>query len=116
MFLTRPSIAASAGQRPFDCHPQTSARSGQHDNRVEHDEETIRSADYLLDIGPAAGQHGGKIVASGTPAEVMNNPDSITGQYLAHKLTIAVPKKRRLGNGKALVIRGARETILKISM
>ncbi|HUD07847.1 MAG TPA: excinuclease ABC subunit UvrA [Candidatus Saccharimonadales bacterium] len=80
---------------------------------VEHDEETIRSADYLLDIGPAAGQHGGKIVASGTPAEVMNNPDSITGQYLAHKLTIAVPKKRRLGNGKALVIRGARENNLK---
>ena len=83
---------------------------------VEHDEETIRSADYLLDIGPAAGQHGGKIVASGTPTEVMNNNDSITGQYLSHKLTIAIPRKRRLGNGKALIIRGARENNLKTLM
>jgi excinuclease ABC subunit A len=80
---------------------------------VEHDEETIRSADYLLDIGPAAGQHGGEIVASGTPAEVMKNNDSITGQYLSHNLTIAIPKKRRPGNGKALIIRGARENNLK---
>ncbi len=80
---------------------------------VEHDEETIRSADYLLDIGPAAGQHGGQVVASGTPTEVMSNANSITGQYLSHKLSIAVPKKRRPGNGKALIIRGARENNLK---
>jgi excinuclease ABC subunit A len=80
---------------------------------VEHDEETIRSADYLLDIGPAAGQHGGQIVASGTPLEVMKNANSITGQYLSHKLSIDIPKKRRPGNGKALIIRGARENNLK---
>jgi excinuclease ABC subunit A len=80
---------------------------------VEHDEETIRSADYLLDIGPAAGQHGGEIVACGTPEEVMNNAESITGQYLSHKLSVAIPKKRRPGNGKTLIVRGARENNLK---
>jgi excinuclease ABC subunit A len=80
---------------------------------VEHDEETIRTADFLLDIGPGAGVHGGHVVASGTPAEVAKVPASITGQYLNHKLTIPVPKKRRTGNGKALVITGARENNLK---
>ncbi len=76
---------------------------------VEHDEETIRTADYLLDIGPGAGIHGGEVVAAGTPEEVTNNPASITGQYLLGKLTIAVPKKRRAGNGNEIVITGARE-------
>jgi excinuclease ABC subunit A len=80
---------------------------------VEHDEETIRTADYLLDIGPGAGIHGGKVVAIGQPAEVAQTPESITGQYLSGRLRIAVPKKRRPGNGKTLVIRGASENNLK---
>jgi len=80
---------------------------------VEHDEDTIRTADYLLDIGPGAGVHGGHVVAAGTPAEVEQNPKSITGQYLSGKKQIPVPKKRRKGNGKSLIIRGARENNLK---
>jgi excinuclease ABC subunit A len=80
---------------------------------VEHDEDTIRTADYLLDIGPGAGIHGGHVVASGTPAEVEKQASSITGQYLSGKKTIAVPKKRRKGNNKSLVIKGAREHNLK---
>jgi excinuclease ABC subunit A len=80
---------------------------------VEHDEDTIRTADYLLDIGPGAGVHGGYVVAAGTPAEVEKNPKSITGQYLSGKKQIPIPKKRRKGNGKNLVIRGARENNLR---
>ena len=80
---------------------------------VEHDEDTIRTADYLLDIGPGAGIHGGHVVASGTPSEVEKSPKSITGQYLSGKKSIAVPKKRRKGNGKELVIKGARENNLQ---
>ena len=80
---------------------------------VEHDEDTIRTADYLLDIGPGAGVHGGYVVAAGTPAEVMKVKGSITAQYLSGTKKIAVPKKRRPGNGKELVIRGARENNLQ---
>lgn len=80
---------------------------------VEHDEDTIRTADYLLDIGPGAGIHGGHVVAAGTPAQVASNEKSITGQYLSGKKTIAIPKKRRKGNGKSLFIRGAREHNLR---
>jgi excinuclease ABC subunit A len=80
---------------------------------VEHDEETIRTADYLVDIGPGAGVHGGHVVASGTPDEVMHVPESITAQYLSGEKAIQVPKKRRAGNGKELVIRGARENNLR---
>ncbi len=80
---------------------------------VEHDEDTIRTADYLLDIGPGAGIHGGKVVAAGTPAEVMQVKDSVTAQYLSGKKEISVPKKRRKGNGKAIVIKGARENNLQ---
>ncbi|NBU33160.1 excinuclease ABC subunit UvrA [bacterium] len=80
---------------------------------VEHDEDTIRSADYLVDIGPGAGVHGGEVVAAGTPAEVAANANSITGQYLSGKKQIDVPKKRRSGNGKSLVIKGARENNLR---
>ncbi len=80
---------------------------------VEHDEETIRTADYLLDIGPGAGIHGGKVVAAGSPKEVMAVKDSTTAQYLTHQRSISVPKKRRKGNGKSLVVRGARENNLK---
>ncbi len=80
---------------------------------VEHDEDTIRTADYLLDIGPGAGIHGGKIVAEGKPEEVASNPRSITGQYLLGKKSIPTPKKRRAGNGNSLVIKGAKENNLK---
>lgn len=80
---------------------------------VEHDEDTIRTADHLLDIGPGAGVHGGQIVAEGTPKEVENNPKSVTGQFLSGKRKIAVPKNRRKGNGKKLRIVGAKENNLK---
>lgn len=80
---------------------------------VEHDEDTIRTADYLLDIGPGAGVHGGHVVASGTPEEVEKTKASITGQYLSGTKKIAVPKKRRTGNGKQLRIVGARENNLQ---
>jgi excinuclease ABC subunit A len=80
---------------------------------VEHDEDTIRTADWLLDIGPGAGIHGGKVVASGTPEQVIANKDSVTGAYLSGRRKIAVPKKRRTGNGKELVIRNARENNLR---
>lgn len=80
---------------------------------VEHDEDTMRAADYLIDIGPGAGTEGGIVVAAGTPEEVMNNPDSLTGRYLAGKEKIEVPKKRRKGNKKYLEIKGAKEHNLK---
>ncbi|HSW81538.1 MAG TPA: excinuclease ABC subunit UvrA [Candidatus Saccharimonas sp.] len=81
---------------------------------VEHDEDTIRAADYLIDIGPGAGVHGGNVVAQGTPAEVAKDPASLTGKYLSGVEKIAVPKKRRaLVKDKALVVRGAREHNLK---
>ncbi len=80
---------------------------------VEHDEETIRVADHVLDVGPGAGIHGGQIVAEGTPKQVSEHPESITGKYLSGKLEIAVPKKRRAGNGKELTIVNARENNLK---
>ncbi len=80
---------------------------------VEHDEETIRTSDYLIDIGPGAGIHGGEIVAQGTPAEVEKTKDSITGQYLRGEKRIRIPAKRRKGNGKSLKIVNAREHNLK---
>ena len=80
---------------------------------VEHDEDTMREADYIIDVGPGAGIHGGQIVAAGTPEEVMANPASLTGQYLSGKRYIAVPEKRRPGNGHMLTIRGAAENNLK---
>ena len=80
---------------------------------VEHDEETMLAADYLIDIGPGAGIHGGTVVAAGTPQEVMANPDSITGAYLSGKKKIPIPEKRREGNGKWLTIVGAKENNLK---
>lgn len=80
---------------------------------VEHDEDTIRTADYLLDIGPGAGIHGGTIVAAGSPAEVVKVKGSITAQYLNGSKKIAIPKKRRAGNGKKLSIVNARENNLK---
>ena len=80
---------------------------------VEHDEETMRSADFIVDIGPRAGVHGGEIMAAGTPDEVMACENSLTGQYLSHKRTIPVPETRRPGSGKVLTVRGARANNLK---
>lgn len=80
---------------------------------VEHDIETMLASDYLVDIGPGAGLHGGEVVAAGTPAEVMANPNSITGRYLSGKERIEVPKVRRKGNGLFLDVKGAAENNLK---
>lgn len=80
---------------------------------VEHDEDTMLAADYLIDIGPGAGVHGGKVVAAGTPREVMKNPDSLTGQYLSGKKFIPLPPERRKGDGRFVEIRGAKENNLK---
>ncbi|HZK72529.1 MAG TPA: excinuclease ABC subunit UvrA [Clostridia bacterium] len=80
---------------------------------VEHDEETIRSADYMVDIGPAAGEHGGQIIAAGTVEEVLKDPNSITAAFLRGDRAIPIPPRRRAGNGKQLVIRGARANNLK---
>ncbi len=80
---------------------------------VEHDEETMLESDYIVDIGPGAGIHGGTIVAQGTPQEIMDNQESITGAYLSGRKRIPVPKERRKGNGKKLKIKGASEHNLK---
>lgn len=80
---------------------------------VEHDTDTMLAADYLVDIGPGAGEFGGRVMAAGTPKEVMENPDSLTGRYLSGKERIEVPKKRRKGSGKSLKIIKAKEHNLK---
>jgi len=76
---------------------------------VEHDEDTIRASDYVVDIGPGAGVHGGEVTAAGTPKQIIANKNSITGQYLSGKKSISTPKKIRKGNGKKLTVKGARE-------
>jgi excinuclease ABC subunit A len=80
---------------------------------VEHDEETIRAADYVIDLGPGAGEHGGHVVAVGTPDEIMGNPASLTGRYLSAALQIAVPLQRRKGHGAFITIHNPREHNLK---
>ena len=80
---------------------------------VEHDEDTIRSADYVVDIGPGAGVNGGKVVCAGTVEDLCACPRSVTGQYLSGRMSIPVPEKRREGNGKSLIVCGARENNLK---
>lgn len=80
---------------------------------VEHDEDTMRASDYIVDVGPGAGVHGGQIVAAGTPQEIMDNPDSLTGQYLSGKKKIEVPLQRRKGNGKKIRIVDATQNNLK---
>lgn len=80
---------------------------------VEHDEDTMLAADYLIDIGPGAGIHGGRVVAAGTPQEVMNNPDSLTGQYLSGKKFIPIPSERRKPDGRWIEVVGAKENNLK---
>ena len=80
---------------------------------VEHDEETIRRADYVIDLGPGAGRHGGNLVARGTPQEIMREPDSLTGAYISGKVQIAMRPERRHTNGNAVTVLGARENNLK---
>jgi excinuclease ABC subunit A len=80
---------------------------------VEHDEETIRLADYIIDIGPGAGEYGGRVVHAGTYQELLDNPESLTGQYLSGKKSIAVPATRRKGDGKKITIKGARANNLQ---
>ncbi|SMC42037.1 excinuclease ABC subunit UvrA [Papillibacter cinnamivorans] len=80
---------------------------------VEHDEDTMRAADFIVDVGPGAGIHGGEIVAAGTAEEIMACPESLTGQYLSGKKKIPVPEIRRPGNGNRLIVRGAAENNLK---
>jgi excinuclease ABC subunit A len=80
---------------------------------VEHDEETIRSADWIVDLGPGAGEHGGEVIANGPLEEILNNPRSLTGAYLTGRMTIPIPSTRRSGNGKSITIIGARENNLK---
>ncbi|MEM3525900.1 MAG: excinuclease ABC subunit UvrA, partial [Candidatus Jordarchaeaceae archaeon] len=80
---------------------------------VEHDEDTIRAADYIIDLGPGAGRNGGWVVATGSPEQIMVNKNSLTGRYLSGDLKIPVPSKRRKGNGKYLIVRGAQHNNLK---
>ncbi len=80
---------------------------------VEHDDETIREADWVIDLGPAAGEHGGQVIAEGTPKQILAHPKSLTGQYLSGRKQVEVPKKRREGNGKSLKIVGASANNLK---
>ena len=80
---------------------------------VEHDDETMKQADYLVDMGPGAGVYGGKVMAAGTPEEVMQNPHSLTGEYLSGKKIVPVPLERRKGNGKKITVTGAKENNLK---
>ena len=80
---------------------------------VEHDEDTIREADWVIDMGPGAGVNGGKVIAEGTPQEIEKNPDSVTGQFLSGALTIDVPERRREGNGKSIIVRGCSKNNLK---
>jgi excinuclease ABC subunit A len=80
---------------------------------VEHDEQTLRTADYIVDLGPGAGVHGGHVIAKGTLEEILANKKSITGRFLSGKETIAVPQERRQGNGKQILLKGAREHNLK---
>ena len=80
---------------------------------VEHDEDTMLAADYLIDMGPGAGVHGGEIIAIGTPDEVANHPDSLTGQYLLGKKFIPLPVERRKSDGRSIEITGAKENNLK---
>jgi excinuclease ABC subunit A len=80
---------------------------------VEHDEETMEAADWILDLGPGAGAHGGEIIAQGRPEEIKRHPVSITGQYLSGRMSVEVPAERRKGSGKSLVLRGATENNLK---
>ena len=116
-------VLVCAGRAVIGLHPRDNKRLLEtlHELRdlgntvlvVEHDEETIEHADYVVDLGPLAGTHGGEVVATGTPKEIACNPDSITGQYLCGDLKIEVPELRRLPNGNRIKVKGARAYNLK---
>lgn len=80
---------------------------------VEHDEETIQTADWIVDLGPGAGEHGGRVIAEGTVQDILASPDSLTGAYLSRRMKVEIPKERRTGNGKHLTVRGARANNLR---
>jgi excinuclease UvrABC ATPase subunit len=82
---------------------------------VEHDEQTLRNADYIVDLGPGAGVHGGKVTAAGTLEEIIKNPQSLTGKYLAGIKKIQIPEKRRKGNGKEIGKQGVPCRVLPLS-
>jgi excinuclease ABC subunit A len=112
--LDEPSI----GLHPRDNHRLLETLMGLRDLGntvlvVEHDEETIRTADWILDLGPLAGEHGGEVVAEGTVETILANPNSLTGAYLSGRMKVPIPAERRHGNGKALRVMGARENNLK---
>ena len=112
--LDEPSI----GLHPRDNHRLLQTLMGLRDIGntvlvVEHDEETIRSADWIVDLGPLAGEHGGQVIAEGTVDAILNNPESLTGAYLTGRMKVPIPETRREGNGNELIIQGARENNLK---
>src|SRR6516225_3246010 len=112
--LDEPSIGLHARDNDRLLHSLESLRDlGNTVLVVEHDEETIRRADYVIDLGPGAGRHGGALVASGTPAEIMDSVASLTGAYIAGRQQIAMLPQRRIPNGKAVTVLGARENNLK---
>jgi excinuclease ABC subunit A len=112
--LDEPSIGLHARDNERLLNTLTSMRDlGNTVLVVEHDEETIRRADWIVDLGPGAGENGGKIVAEGTPAQILKDKASLTGAYLSGRKQIAVPKQRREGNGKSVVIHGAKQNNLK---
>ena len=80
---------------------------------VEHDEETIRTADWIIDLGPGAGEHGGEVIAEGPVDAILKNKNSLTGAYMSRRMTVPLPKERRLGNGKHLTVVGAQANNLK---
>ena len=113
--LDEPSIGLHARDNERLLNTLTSMRDlGNTVLVVEHDEETIRRADWIVDLGPGAGEKGGKIVAEGPPKVIQENKQSLTGAYLSGRKRIPVPKRRRLGNGKTVTVVGARENNLKI--
>lgn len=112
--LDEPSIGLHARDNERLLNTLTSMRDlGNTVLVVEHDEETIRRADWILDLGPGAGENGGEIIAEGPVEDILKNKKSLTGAYLSGRKQIPVPKERRAGNGKSLLIRGARENNLK---
>ena len=108
-----PVSACTSGTITGCCRPFCSYGPGEYAIVVEHDEETIRSADYIVDMGPGAGETGGYVVAAGPPEKIMEEPASITGDYLAGRRSIPLPASRRFPQGRWLEIKGARANNLK---
>ena len=112
--LDEPSIGLHAARQQASARHSAELRDlGNTIIVVEHDEETIRCADHIIDLGPGAGSAGGRIVISGTLDEVQRQPESLTGKYLSGEMRIDQPRMRRVGNGKRLVVKGARHNNLQ---